>query len=140
MYVMASAHSFEPFEKLDSSEKGKAIRQVAPSGDRYTASIDETIEVDRGGWIAARAHGPKMLPYGATWWKMPVFAHSSPIYLDMPGRPAAAAESAGLLLDQLGYLERWAEAAANFPTPENRKEALSYIAQAKAIYSKLGNR
>jgi hypothetical protein len=57
----------------------------------------------------------------------------------MPGRPAAAAESAGLLFDQLGYLERWAETAANFPTPENRKEGLTYIAQAKAIYSKVAN-
>ena len=78
-----------------------------------------------------------MLPYGATCWKMPVFGHSSPIYLDMPGRPAPAAESAALLLDQLGYLERWVESAANFPAPENRKEALMYIAQAKAIYSRL---
>jgi hypothetical protein len=85
----------------------------------------------------ARAHGPKMLPYGATWWKMPVFTHSSPIYLDMPGRPAPAAESARLLLDQLGYFERWVESAAHFPVPENRKEALAYIALAKAIYSKL---
>jgi hypothetical protein len=99
--------------------------------------VDDTIEIDRGGWIAARAHGPKMLPYGATWWKMPVFAHSSPIYLDMPGRPPEAAESARLLLDQLGYFERWVEKAANFPTPENRKEARSYVAQAKAIYNKV---
>ena len=46
-------------------------------------------------------------------------------------------ESARLLLDQLGYFERWVEKAANFPTPENRKEALSYVAQAKAIYNKV---
>src|SRR5260370_37513464 len=137
MYVMASAHSFEPFEKLDSSEKGKAIRQVAPSGDHYTASIDETVEVDRGGWIAARAHGRKMLEYGATWWKMPVFAHSSPIYRDMPGRPAPAAESARLFLDQLGFLERWAERDAKFPLPENKSEALRRIAQAREVYRKL---
>jgi hypothetical protein len=68
---------------------------------------------------------------------MPVFAHSSPIYIEMPGRPAAATESAELLLDQLGYLERWAESAANFPTEANRRETLGYIAQAKAIYGKL---
>src|SRR5260370_12518363 len=127
LHVLARAQSLEPYEKLEIIVNGKAIRQVAPSGDHYTASIDETIEVDRGGWIAARAHGPKMLPYGATWWKMPVFAHSSPIYLDMAGRPAPAAESAELLLDQLGYLERWAENTANFPAPENRNEALGYI-------------
>jgi hypothetical protein len=137
LHVQARAQSLEPYETLEIIVNGKVIKHVAPSGDHYTASIDDTIEVDRGGWIAARAHGPKMLPYGATWWKMPVFAHSSPIYLDMPGHPAPAAESAALLLDQLGYLERWAETSANFPAPENRKEALDYIAHAKAIYKNL---
>jgi hypothetical protein len=135
--VTAHARSLEPYEKLEILVNGDVVRQVAPSGDHFDASIDDNIAVKRGGWIAARAHGPKMLPYGATWWKMPVFAHSSPIYLDMPGRPAPAAESARLLLDQLGYFERWVETTANFPAPENRKEALSYIAQAKAVYSKL---
>jgi hypothetical protein len=137
LHVRARARSLEPYETLEIIVNGKVVRQAAPSGDHFDASIDDNIEVDRGGWIAARAHGPKMLPYGATWWKMPVFAHSSPIYLDMPDRPAPAAESAELLLDQLGYFERFVESAANFPTPENRKEALSYIAQAKAIYTKL---
>ena len=91
-------------------------------------------------WIAARAYGKKMLQYGATWWKQPVFAHTSPIYLDIPGSPAPAAESAKLLLEQLGYLERWADGTAKFPSEENRREALDRIAEAKAIYQKLLDR
>lgn len=135
--VKARARSLEPYETLEILINGKVVREARPSGDHFDASIDDSIEVERGGWIAARAHGPKMLPYGATWWKMPVFAHSSPIYLDMPGRPAPAAESAALLLDQLGYFERWAESTARFPTPENKRQALEYVARAKAIYTKL---
>ena len=110
-----------------------SISAALPAGS-FDARIDETIEVERGGWIAARAHGPKMLPYGATWWQMPVFAHTSPIYLDMPGRPAPARESARILLEQLGYLERWAESKANFPTIQNKNEALDLIRKAGAIY------
>jgi hypothetical protein len=68
---------------------------------------------------------------------MPVFAHSSPIYLDMPGRPARSAESARLFLDQLGYLQRWIEGEAKFPAPENKAEAVARIESAKAIYRKL---
>jgi hypothetical protein len=135
--VRARARSLEPYEKLEIIVNGKVVRTAAPSGDHFNAVIEDTIAVDRGGWISARAHGPKMLPYGATWWKMPVFAHSSPIYLDMPGRPAESAESAALLLDQLGYFERWAESKAHFPTPENRREALGYVAKAKSIYGRL---
>lgn len=135
--VRARAQSLEPYEQLEILHNGKVIRTIKPAGSHFTASIDETIEVDRGGWIAARAHGKKMLEYGATWWKMPVFAHSSPIYLDMPGRPARAAESARLFLDQLSFLEKWAERDAKFPSPENKAEALKRIAQGREIYQKL---
>jgi len=132
--VKARAQSLEPYEQLEIVYNGKVIRRVTPSGEHFEATLNETIEVERGGWIAARAHGRKMLEYGATWWKMPVFAHSSPIYLDMPGRPAASRESAELFLDQLRYLQRWAEDEAKFPTPANKKEALDRIARAGAIY------
>ncbi len=137
LHVKARAQSLEPYEQLEIVHNGSVIRTVKPAGEHFTAALDESIEIDRGGWIAARAHGPKMLQYGATWWKMPVFAHSSPIYLDMPGRPADARESACLFLDQLSYLQKWAEEQANFPTPQNKSEALQKIAEARAIYLKL---
>jgi len=129
--IKAQAASIEPFTALEIIVNGK----IAVS--TMQASIDQTLEIDRGGWIAARAHGPTMLPYGATWWQMPVFAHTSPVYLDMPGRPADAHASASLLLEQLGYMERWAQSQANFPAPENKAETLAHIARARAIYEKL---
>jgi hypothetical protein len=135
--VKARARSLEAYETLEILINGKVVRRVKPSGANFDASIEDTIEVERGGWIAARAHGPKMLEYGATWSKMPVFAHTSPVYLDMKGRPAPSAESAALLLEQLGYLDRWAAGQAKFPSPESRAEALRYIAEAKALYEKL---
>ncbi len=135
--VKARAQSLEPYEQLEIVYNGKVIRRVTPAGAHFEAAIDEDVAVERGGWIAARAHGRKMLEYGATWWKMPVFAHSSPVYLDMPGRPAASRESAELFLDQLGYLQKWALDDAKFPTAANKKEALDRIEKARALYAKL---
>ncbi len=133
--VKARARSIEPYEALEIVVNGKVVASAAPDGKWSDAVIDKTIDVT-GGWIAARAHGPKMLPYGATWWKLPVFAHSGPIYLK--GRlPPPAAESAAILLDQLGHLETWVREKANFPAPENRTQALGYIAQARAIYDRV---
>jgi hypothetical protein len=63
-----------------------------------------------------------------------VFAHTSTIYLDMPGRPAIAEKSAEILLEQLGYLERWAKEKANYPTADARAQALDYVAQATKVY------
>jgi hypothetical protein len=136
--VKASAVSLEPYEVLEIVYNGKVVRSAGPSGGQNAAAINESIEVDRGGWIAARAHGRKMLPYGATWWQMPVFAHTSPVYLDMPGRPAPPAESARLFLDQLDYLERWAQ-QANFPNEDNRREASDLVRQAREIYQRLAH-
>jgi len=140
LVVKARAVSLEPYEVLEIIHNGEIVRKVKPSGKNYAAVLQENIEVERGGWIAARVHGPKMLEYGRTWWKMPVFAHTSPIYINMPGRPAPAAESARLFLDQLSYLQRWAESEAHFPTADNKKEALSLIARAQAIYRELTER
>jgi hypothetical protein len=136
--VKARAVSLEPYEALEVIYNGKVLRSVKPAGDHFQATLEDTLEVDRGGWIALRAHGPKMLPYGATWWQMPVFAHTSPTYLDMPGRRPPAAESARLFLDQLGYLRQWAE-TANFPAPENKREALDLIGKAEQVYTKLAH-
>jgi len=137
--ISGRATSLEPYEVLEVIYNGKAVRTARPAGEHCEARIDDTIEVGRGGWIALRAHGPKMLPYGPTWWQMPVFAHTSPIYLDMPGRPAPAAESALLFLDQLTYLKKWAD-GANFPTPDNRQETLALIGKAEAVYGGLVER
>jgi hypothetical protein len=91
--VRARAISQEPYEVLEILVNGKVVRSAKPAAGE--AVIDEAIEVDRGGWIAARAHGRTMLPYGATWWMMPVFAHTSPVYLEMAGRPAECAGIGG---------------------------------------------
>ncbi|MCC6540527.1 MAG: CehA/McbA family metallohydrolase [Bryobacterales bacterium] len=139
--VHARAISQEPYEVLEILVNGQVVRTVKPSaGPAGEALFDGTIEVADGGWIAARAHGKSMLPFGATWWMMPVFAHTSPVYLKMPGRtpaPAAAAASAAVLLEQLSYMERWAFDRARFPTAENKAEALGLLQQARAKYEAL---
>ena len=136
--VRARAISQEPYEVLEILVNGKVVRSVKPGpAAAREAVVDEAIEVERGGWIAARAHGRAMLPYGATWWMMPVFAHTSPVYLEMAGRPADARESAGVLLEQLGYLERWAAERARFPTAENKREAMAMVAVARGKYEGL---
>ena len=65
--VKARAVSLEPYEVLEIIHNGEIVRKVKPSGKNYAAVLEENIEVERGGWIAARAHGPKMLEYGRTW-------------------------------------------------------------------------
>lgn len=135
--IRARAVSLEPYDVLEVIYNGRVVGSAEPSGAHSEARLAFDVDVDRGGWLAARAHGKKMLPYGETWWQQPVFAHSSPVYVDMPGRPAPAAASAKLLLEQLGYFEDWVRTRAHFPSAAQRQEALRLAAEARAVYQKL---
>lgn len=135
--IRARAVSLEPYDVLEVIYNGRVVGAARPAGARNEATLAFDLEIDRGGWLAARAHGKKMLPYGETWWQQPVFAHSSPVYVDMPGRPAPAAASARLFLEQLDYFEQWARTRAHFPTPAHRQEALRLAVQARAVYERL---
>jgi hypothetical protein len=137
--VTARAVSLEPYDVLEVVHDGRVVASAEPIGARHEARIDTVLDVDRSGWIAARAHGRTMLEYGRTWRRIPVFAHSSPIYLTRPGRPAAAVASARLFLEQLGDLERWLDQEAHFPTPADRLEALALIDRAAAAYRRLAD-
>ena len=75
-----------------------------------------------------------MLEYGRTWRRLPVFAHTSPVYLDVGGRPADAAASARLFLEQLGYLERWIVDEASLPGRTERAAAIDLVRRARAVY------
>ncbi len=116
------------------------MASAKPGGAHSLARIDTALTLERGGWIAARAVGATMLPYGATWWQQPVMAHTTPVYLEADGRPAPAAESAALFLEQLAFLRKWAETEARFPAPSAKAEALGYISKAEAVYRGLQNR
>lgn len=135
--VTVSALSLEPYDVLQVIQDGRVVASAAPAGDRHEARIEAILDVDRDGWIAARAHGRTMLEYGPTWRRIPVFAHTSPIYIKVPGRPAEAGESARLFLEQLGFLERWVDGEAHLPSPGDRLEAHSLIDRAADVYRRL---
>jgi hypothetical protein len=136
----ASAVSLEPFDVLEIVHNGRVIRsEKASAGGTWKASLSGELNVETGGWLAARARGEKMLPYGQTWWQQPVFAHTSPIYLDAAGKPPEARVAAELFLEQLTYLENWARGRANFPTPANREETLRLIGEAQSVYRQLAD-
>ncbi len=85
--VKARATSLEPYEALEVIYNGKVVRAAKPKGEHFEAAIEDAVDIDRGGWIALRTRVSKMLPYGPTWWQIPVFAHSSPSTSTCPDEP-----------------------------------------------------
>lgn len=105
---------------------GSGVERLAlygPDGE-VAATRDDVLEHEivlgePGTWLAAAAHGGTD-PYtvGA-----PVFAHTSPVYVDVDGRPVARAESARWCLDMLDDLQRLATDQGRFD-PDDRDRQL----------------
>ena len=138
--LKVSAKSIEPYDVLEVIYNGKVIASAKPSGKWNEASIEKSVAVEAGGWIAARAHGRKMLPYGLTWWRQPVFAHTSPITSRWRGDrlPPPSARHCSLISSVIW--QNWIEREANMPSEENRREAMKAIDEAKRKYEMIGNR
>ncbi|MGH3587019.1 MAG: CehA/McbA family metallohydrolase, partial [Pseudonocardia sp.] len=108
-----------------------------PDGDLATTGADvlehEVVVGDGGLWLAAAAYGGDD-PYtlGA-----PVFAHTSPVYVDVAGRRVARAAAAHWCLGLLDHLESLATAHGRFDParrPEQLGALLEVINQARSFY------
>ncbi|HVK14535.1 MAG TPA: hypothetical protein VM597_37700 [Gemmataceae bacterium] len=117
----AEAASAVPFERLEIVADGRVIASAAPtSGDVTTASV--SVERPPTGWIAARCVGvvnADLYPH------VPVFAHTSPVFLGDARQPAAVA---AVRRDVEGVRD-WVESAGRFAVPK-RREALLGLCEA----------
>src|SRR5262249_40423070 len=86
--IRARGTSQHPLARLEALNNGRVVATARPEGEKLEVAIDQGIAADRGGWIALRVSGPPHAdqPTGS------VFAHTSPVYLDVPGRPVLARE------------------------------------------------
>jgi len=111
----ASAKSFVPFNRLEIVLNGQAVAsREAASGTREMA-LTEKIRVPGPGWIAARCSselGP------VTSWEFMVQAHTSPVYLAVPGQDLFSPPAAAYMLALIDGSQAFVENLAIRPDPE----------------------
>jgi len=100
--IVGRAISQYPLHRLGAPYDGRVVATATPDQDGLTVALDRTIPVDRGGWMALRVAGPPHpdQPTGV------VFAQTSPVYLDVPGRPLRSREDAA-------YFPAWIDRLAD---------------------------
>ena len=133
----ASAPGVQCSRLLAHAVTAAQVLLVVPSdGDLASTEGDELrheVPVDGGSWLAAAAYGGDD-PHtpGA-----PVFAHTTPLYVDVAGRRVARASSAAWCLDALDALEGLVTAEGRLD-PERRTEQLgdlvAVVDRARAFY------
>ncbi len=123
-----------PIEHLELVHNGKVIESFALKGDRRSLDASGMVRLDRGGWILLRAWNeaadPGVLdvyPYGTT----------SPVYLELPGKPATAATDAAYFVAWLDRNLEAAQARDDFNDESERNATLGYLREARKSYIEL---
>jgi hypothetical protein len=113
--VRAEARSATPFGRLEVLYNGKVVADREPDGERRTATIEADVPVDAGGWLASRCRGGDN--------DLPVRAHTSPVYLEVEGRPLRPnADAIAPLLAVLDAMLAWVNGDARCANEQQREQ------------------
>jgi hypothetical protein len=136
--IRAEARSIIPFDRLELVHNGVVLAGVerpeekdGGPGAPCTALLEGNLELPGSGWLAARC-------WSATeqvWDRgrpHRVAAHTSPVYVNVEGRPAPVEPiSLALLVERLDKMLHWVEHGARFATDKVRQDLLGVFHAAR---------
>lgn len=125
-----------PIEHVELVHDGKVIESFALHGDRRSLDATGSVRLDRGGWVLLRAWNEGADP--AVFDLYP-YATTSPVYLDVPGRPATAAQDAAYFIAWLDRVIHTVSAREDFNDEQERRSTLEYLNAARDRYIGLQN-
>ncbi len=123
--VRATAQSASALSRLELVHNGRVVATGALSDDKLRATLEQEVAIDRGGWLSLRAYAG-----GAQ-------AHTSPVYVDLPGKPWTSREDAEYFLAWIDRLEAQLKARDRVPTPALKAHVEGQLNAAREVYRAL---
>ena len=122
------------FKALELILNGRVVHAVSsrPSGAHFVADLDFPLEVSEPGWVALRI--PRELPDNEL--ARPLFAHTSPVYLQLDGRSIFRAEAARSLLAEMEESVEKIRSRASFSSARDRESVLRVYREGIRILSR----
>ena len=116
--IRGSAEGRLDFRGLELIYQGEVIATVesTPEGGHYKASLEHTLQVAEPGWIALRIPQENE----KTELDRTLFAHTSPIYLEVAGRRIFRREVAQQLIDEIQSSMQTIEEKGSFANQQER--------------------
>src|SRR5262245_57114499 len=131
--VKAAARSAFPLTKAEVVHNGKVVATAIVAADKLSASVDQEIALDRGGWVAFRASGPGTADTATG----ALNAHTNPVYIEAGGVTSRSADEARAFLKWIEQFELVLRARDRFPTPKHREQAQEQIELARQVYARI---
>jgi dipeptidyl aminopeptidase/acylaminoacyl peptidase len=132
--VTARAWSELPMRRAELVQDGQVIAtRDFPADGKQEVAWEQEVPVEHSGWIALRATGPAHAdnPAGAA------YAHTSPVYVEIDGRPAEARADAQFFLQWIDRLELALRERGRLPGPADRGHVTTQLEAARQVYAKI---
>src|SRR5262245_34151556 len=122
--LRALAASVVPFERLELVSNAGVFATTKPTGQGVlTAALEAEVVPPNGGWFAARCIGAaksELYPH------VPAFAHTSPVSVEVGGRPVPRKPDAvAALRREVEDVRHWVETEGQFTMPKRKEHLLS---------------
>ena len=92
-------------------------------------SLSDRVAVEKSGWIAARVTSREQIHSG---FATGMGAHSSPVYVEVPGRPAFVADDAAAIGTIIDGARTWIEQIATVRSAAERARLAAYFEASRA--------
>jgi hypothetical protein len=125
--VRAEVRSATPIDQLEILHNSRIIGSKPASGNRQAALLEIEANVTESGWLAARCWSAESLADGQA-----VFAHTSPVYCVVDGRPTPpTVETAAPLMANLEQTREWIARKSHCPSEHHREHLLGVVDSAR---------
>lgn len=123
---------YKEIEALEIIHNGRVVCREPISEDMTAGACFQKIKVDCDGWIAARAFSTRRDSF-----YQPIFAHTSPVWVEAGRAPDVSALSAQVILQQLDAALEWIGEAGKFAEASQKQEMMDLYQRARADYWRL---
>jgi hypothetical protein len=126
--VKAGATSVLPIDRFELVVNGEVAATGALSADRMSAVLDQKVSFEKSGWYGVRVFAGRQQ------------AHSSPVYVEIPGKPAGSKADAEFFLGWIDRLEAQLKKRDRVPSEELKKHVADQLNAARAVYRAIAAR
>ena len=113
---------------------GETVRRIPAAPGGLSVAFDEHVTLDRSGWVAARVRGPAHRWVTAD---REVYAHTSPVYVTIGGRPTASRAAENGVIAQIDALIEKVVSRGSFAQPSDRDEIVRHFRRAQDVYRRI---
>jgi hypothetical protein len=129
VHIQAEARSVTPFARLECVHNGAVIAASDTDREQRTAILAADVPIADSGWLGARCLGGDSV----------IRAHTSPVYVQVEGRPLhPGSDTTAPLLAVLDWTRAWVQHEARCPSEKQREHLMQVLLAARQELLRLG--